>query len=332
MTLLDAIESNKSDSSPADTLRTVVALERKTEKGHYQYITPKHFDADTARMYEEAMDSIYAAYSSVLRELVGFVRKQHLKKDGESNAEWKARTTLRAASVAGALLPVASVVEGEVESTSQATQPDALLDLVDKAVPMTLSPAADHLTLHSYAPRNELDLVSEMLFELSSQSGDAIEESVDELVYEDKIGIFRAYLSNGNTSALSQAIYTWEAVDSMLTLRQLQSLEPRVISVQEFTPRHGYDVPQLVEDAGMSDLFERAFDTAYELYSKLQANGYSQEARLATLLGHRVRARIETDALFMRELGRDKDVSGNNLSKKMLDLQFDAHPSLTEQS
>jgi thymidylate synthase ThyX len=65
---------------------------------------------------------------------------------------------------------------------------------------------------------------------------------------------------------------------------------------QALTPRYGYEVPELVEQAGLSELFQECFDTSLTLYSQLQAAGYTLEAQYATLLGHQMRWKVTYNA------------------------------------
>jgi thymidylate synthase ThyX len=55
-------------------------------------------------------------------------------------------------------------------------------------------------------------------------------------------------------------------------------------------------VPELVEKAGLTELFQECFDTSLTLYSQLQAEGYNLQAQYATLLGHRMRWKITYNA------------------------------------
>ena len=65
---------------------------------------------------------------------------------------------------------------------------------------------------------------------------------------------------------------------------------------QFLTPRYGYDIPSLVEDAGLTDDFEKCFEISLELYSYLQKAGYGVEAQYATLLGHKMRWKVTYNA------------------------------------
>src|SRR5690606_36760873 len=65
---------------------------------------------------------------------------------------------------------------------------------------------------------------------------------------------------------------------------------------QLLTPRYGYDIPELVEEAGLSDQCEQCFDVTLKLYSQLQTAGYALEAQYATLLGHKMRWKVTYSA------------------------------------
>ena len=65
---------------------------------------------------------------------------------------------------------------------------------------------------------------------------------------------------------------------------------------QLLSPRYGYDMPSLVEEAGLEELFQKCFDLSLELYSTLQAAGYQLEAQYATLLGHKMRWKVTYNA------------------------------------
>ena len=65
---------------------------------------------------------------------------------------------------------------------------------------------------------------------------------------------------------------------------------------QQLTPRYGYNVPDIIEEAGLSDLFDEGFDTSLKLYSTLQKAGYELESQYAVLLGHKMRWKVTYNA------------------------------------
>ena len=65
---------------------------------------------------------------------------------------------------------------------------------------------------------------------------------------------------------------------------------------QQLTPRYGYDIPELVDDCGLTDLFLECFDISLRLHSYLQTEGYELQAQYATLLGHKMRWKVTYNA------------------------------------
>lgn len=151
--------------------------------------------------------------------------------------------------------------------------------------------------------RNELDLVPYMLYEQSALSFREIQQEVSTWSFEDKATVFDQYMGERLNRrhkpgrALEHAHYTWDLVCDYGIFRDLQ--RHRMVDGlewQQLTPRYGYEVPELVEEAGLADLFEECFDLSYELYSRLQALGFYEEAQYATLMGHRMRWKIMYNA------------------------------------
>lgn len=161
----------------------------------------------------------------------------------------------------------------------------------------------DTITLTDFWPRNELDLVSDMLYEHSSLPLQTIRQEVAGWPYEKKLITFNAYMGERLNRrhrpgrALEKAHYSWDIICDYGIFRDLQ--RHRMVddlAWQQLTPRYGYDVPALIEEAGLTDQFEACFDASLELHSKLQAAGYALESQYATLLGHRMRWKVTMNA------------------------------------
>ena len=65
---------------------------------------------------------------------------------------------------------------------------------------------------------------------------------------------------------------------------------------QHLSPRYGYEIPKLVEKAGLVDTYEACFDFSLNLYNRLQALGYYEQAQYAVLMGHKMRWKISYNA------------------------------------
>jgi dTMP kinase len=203
-------------------------------------------------------------------------------------------------------------------------------------------PALEPAELTSVWPRNELDLVPDMLYEHSNLPLAELEKIVDKWPYQKKVDVFSAYMGERLNRrhrpgrALEKAHYSWDIVCDYDIFRDLQ--RHRMVddlAWQQLTPRYGYEIPELVEQAGLTDLFEVCFDISLKLYSILQAAGYELEAQYATLLGHKMRWKVTMnarEAFHFNEL-RTSPQGHRDMRKLVLQMHeklAEAHPLLAE--
>ena len=176
--------------------------------------------------------------------------------------------------------------------------------LAKELLPETFSAGEyKEVTLNNYFPKNELDLAADMLYSESDRSLEEIKNIVDELPYDKKIKIFNTYIGERLNRrhrpgrALEKAYYSYDIVCDFGIFRDLQ--RHRMVSDldwQTLSPRFGYSVPELIEEAGLVDLFEDCFVLSLSLYSEMLADGKETEAQYATLMGHRMRWKITYNA------------------------------------
>lgn len=154
-----------------------------------------------------------------------------------------------------------------------------------------------------YWPRNELDAIPYMLYEHSSLSLAELTEQVSEWSIEQKYEAMHTYIGERLNRrhrpgrAMEIPHYTWDIVCDYGIFRDLQ--RHRMVdnlTWQLLTPRYGYETPQLVDDAGLTELYEKCFELSLQLYDLLQKAGYEYEAQYATLLGHKMRWTITYNA------------------------------------
>ena len=214
--------------------------------------------------------------------------------------------------------------------------------LSEKYLPDTHSTDMDPAQLSGTWPRNELDLVPHMLYESSSLSLNEIKTAVNGWTIDQKMDVFNAYVGERLNRrhrpgrAIEQAHYTWDLMCDYGIFRDLQ--RHRMVDDLEWqllTPRYGYEIPKLVEDAGLTDLFEKCFDLSARLYSTLQAAGYDYEAQYATLLGHRMRWKVTynaREAFHLHELRTSPQghPGYRKLVQQMHEKLAEVHPMLAE--
>jgi hypothetical protein len=116
------------------------------------------------------------------------------------------------------------------------------------------------------------------------------------------------------------------------TILELQRYPAEALEIQPLTPHYGYDVPELIEEADLSDTFQKCFDLSLELYSALQAAGHQREAQYATLCGHVQRWKLTHNAVQARQLQQISQPSPytQKLLTQLHQKMTEAHPTIAE--
>jgi thymidylate kinase/thymidylate synthase ThyX len=218
----------------------------------------------------------------------------------------------------------------------------AVKKLAEEYLPENHAAETTPVQLTSVWPRNELDLVPDMLYEHSNLPLTEIEAEVAHWPIERKYEILETYMGERLNRrhkpgrALEKAHYSWDLVCDYGIFRDLQ--RHRIVDDLEWqllTPRYGYDIPKLVEDAGLVEEFEACFDLSLKLHSLLVAAGYALEAQYATLLGHKMRWKITynaREAFHLHEL-RTSPQGHPGYRKLVLEMHEKlaaVHPTLAE--
>lgn len=214
--------------------------------------------------------------------------------------------------------------------------------LAEKYLPDNHSSETEPVQLISYWPKNELDLVADMLYEHSSLPLEDIQTQARQLPYKKREDIFKSYMGERLNRrhrpgrAVEKAHYSFDLVCDYGIFRDLQ--RHRMVDDmqwQQLTPRYGYEIPELVEKAGLTDVFEQCFDISLSLYSDLQAAVYQLEAQYATLLGHRMRWKVTynaREAFHLHELRTSPQghPGYRKLVQQMHEKVSEVHPLMAE--
>lgn len=225
----------------------------------------------------------------------------------------------------------------------RANTDQAVKDLAKEYLPDNhATPAAEPVSLVDFWPKNELLLVPDMLYEHSNLSLEQLQDNVNSWSYDQKLEVFKAYVGERLNRrhrpgrALEKAHYSWDLVCDYGIFRDLQ--RHRMVddmNWQLLTPRYGYDVPKLVEDASLTDQFEACFDISLKLHSLLQKAGYALEAQYATLMGHKMRWKVTYNAREAFHLHELRTTPQGHPGYRKLVLQMheklaEVHPILAE--
>ncbi|HPD98807.1 dTMP kinase [Candidatus Saccharibacteria bacterium] len=218
----------------------------------------------------------------------------------------------------------------------------AMHALVQKLLPETYSSDQSAVTLTHYYPKNELDVVPHMVYEHTTMSEQEANAAIADLPYKHKVKLFSSYIGERLNRrhkpgrALERITYSWDIVCDYGIFRDLQ--RHRMVSDlawQPLTPRYGYDIPELIEKAGMTETYLDSFDTSLELHSNLVAAKKITESQYATLFGHKMRWKATMnarEAMHFIELRTSPQghPGYRKLAKIMYDKIAEVHPMVSE--
>lgn len=214
----------------------------------------------------------------------------------------------------------------------------SMQQLAHKQLPENHAAQPAPLRLVRLWPRNELDLLPDILYPYSNRPLHDITAEIAQWTYDTKATALEAYVGkrrHGTVQpgqALETATYTWDLVTDYTVFRELCQLMGSA-QAQASTPRYGYEVPSIVENAGVSDQFEACFDLSLELHSLLQQAGFTAEAEYATLRGHKLRWQLTHTArdilsIDTRSIQLNQNTSA--LLAQMREKLSEVHPILGE--
>lgn len=201
---------------------------------------------------------------------------------------------------------------------------------------------SEQVSLVDFWPKNELLLAADMLYEHSNLSLEELQSTVNSWPYEKKIGIFKTYMGERLNRrqrpgrALEKAHYSWDILCDYGIFRDLQ--RHRMVddlNWQQLSPRYGYEVPALIEGAGLTDKFEECFEESLKLYSSLQRAGFNLEAQYATLLGHKMRWKLTFNAREAMQMLELRSTPQGHPGYRKVALQMyekiaEVHPHIAE--
>lgn len=237
----------------------------------------------------------------------------------------------------GALLPVGASTVAAALDTRGHKLTHIIGQLTKGHIPAHYSDHSAPLRLTQVWPRNELDLVADVVYPGSDLPLDTLQEAAAEWPYELKLKLLEAYLGGRHDTsghALHKARYTWDVLCDYASLYELRTAMPELgIEHQALTPRYGYTVPKIIEDADLTEQFEACFDLSLQLYSSLQEAGFAREAQYAALLGHKTRATLThsaVEALELFALGSTLSANTQKIVQRMHEKLGEVHPIIGE--
>jgi dTMP kinase len=326
----------------------------------YQYYTQARLPKKISAIYNESMEKIIRLHQAMLKEVgqqnnstirdvitystplaalstikisASATELQRAINQLQANpleeVRWLAQQILTAARKASSHGFRNELKNESIDLNSQKSQiNDVISKLVADHLPQTLPANTEPVALLEALPRNEFDLLVDSIYPYSTSSRRDIAADLQNWTYEQKIQAFMAASSQPNALPLTKVRYLWNVICDKTSFDQIKELiQVNDVQVQPATPRYGYAVPEVVEQAGIDELFIACFDESLKLFSSLQAAGFEEIAPYATLIGHKNRWQFSTsaEALLINPVASVPS-EANILLKSMLEKVAETHP------
>lgn len=158
-----------------------------------------------------------------------------------------------------------------------------------------------NVTLVDFDPDGENKVLTAICYALSSLPEDQLAGRVAALSAAEKSEIFSAYIGNRENRrhkpgrAFERTNYRFDVLSDYGAFRDLQRHRMLTIEWQNLSPRHGYEVPEAVAEAGVEQSYVDAMERSSELYETLSEK-FPVQAAYAVSLGFRIRYSMQMNA------------------------------------
>ena len=279
--------------------------------------------------------SIFAPYDS-LRALA-----KHLQYDQLTESKTVGKQILKEinkAVSASSNRPITVKSTGDKTTNRYSVIKDILHDNISHTIPGS---EIEISTLTDLWPRNEMDLIAYILYQHSPFPLKTIRDTVGDWSYNLKSKVLNQYIGAGadivqeSDNILDKARYTFDLLTDFNSFIKIQNKNlGNSYICQSLTPRYGFEVPQAIEDAGLTSQFEKCFELSLELHSNMQSAGYDEDAQYAALYGHKMRCSVTfgaQDLYSIYKLTKQKEPTTlKELADSIYDKIAEVHPLIAK--
>jgi thymidylate synthase ThyX len=157
------------------------------------------------------------------------------------------------------------------------------------------------VALVDFDPAGEDKVVAAICYRYSNLPAETIEERVAALSAEDRLALIAAYVGERTNRrhvpgrALERTSYRFDVVSDYGAFRDLQRHRMLTIEWQRLGPDLGYEVPEIVAAAGLSERYAASMERSKSLHDAL-APYFPEQAAYAVALGFNIRYVMEMSA------------------------------------
>jgi thymidylate synthase ThyX len=183
-------------------------------------------------------------------------------------------------------------------------------ELVERIFAGERAAAAPAVTLTDFDPDAEDKLLAAICYPQTHLSEEQVLARVRTLGDDDRVALLRAYVGERRNRrhkpgrAFERVGYRFDVIGDYGAFRDLQRHRMLTIEWQQLSTRHGYEIPDAVEEAGLRDRFDEAMERSAALYDAL-LDPFPEQAPYAVSLAYGIRFAMQLnarEAMHMLEL------------------------------
>ena len=169
---------------------------------------------------------------------------------------------------------------------------------------------AEFVELVDFDPDAEDKLLTAICYPHTNLPEHQVAAKVKDLSADERVALVRAYVGTRENRrhkpgrAFERVDYRFDVLSDYGAFRDMQRHRMLTIDWQRLTPNHGYVRPELVDEAGMADVFDDAMARSAALYDALK-DEHPEQAGYAVSMAYRLRYSMQfnaREAIHMLEL------------------------------
>ncbi|HEX5902599.1 MAG TPA: FAD-dependent thymidylate synthase [Actinomycetota bacterium] len=158
------------------------------------------------------------------------------------------------------------------------------------------------VTLTDYDPLGEEKIVAAAMFASSSLPDDRLQSLAHTMSVDERDAVLRAYLGErGNRRhrpgrAFERTGYRFDVLCDYGAFRDLQRHRLLTLEWQALSPTHGFDTPEVIADAGMTDEWNRVMEDSALTWAIVAEHAGPDVAQYAVAMAYRIRFVMQMNA------------------------------------
>jgi thymidylate synthase ThyX len=156
--------------------------------------------------------------------------------------------------------------------------------------------------LTDYDPEGEVKVTAAALYAVSQLSDERLLQMARRMSTDERATVLKAYVGDRTNRrhkpgrGFERTAYRFDILCDYGAFRDLQRHRLLTIEWQELSPRHGFELPPEVNDAGASQDWRRTMQESASLWEDLRASGLGAAAQYAVSMAYRVRFVMQMNA------------------------------------